>query len=485
MYVVTPPPLALFLPLPRVLPAVGCRCKMADEESKKLAIINEILRLESSTNDALRSSRDEIERLGAVANQKKSEVEELERELSALLEIKTKKKKRIPTLRPKRLRRLTISSAGDVAEEAMFRRGASDSTKWGDSASIVDDNASCTFTVATFDKTDDMELASLWNTFQSDGGDASTFLGGGSVISNGASYISNVLNAKYLLAQKQTLLTEKQAQLGQYQQLYDDNAKKLQQLQQQLSIMQCEQSIQKHNSTIASLNKTKSELISRIRWRENRILEEEKNLAELKEKLAAAKKSKRISPRCQSQEPTSEDVDNEALNELIKLTTDCSELLTNFSSSIFKMIESTITLPPHSSVSYSIADMSGMSTSDMKKKDAQQMDNDKSSLSFTANESKNIGAEEQEQLDKLQKLEQEYDAKIQLIQDEINTFQSSHQEEIDANQVVLDEFQNHVTTLHERLMEGGAEIKRLVAEVEILSKKEHEFLHATNVYDEE
>ncbi|KAL3792012.1 hypothetical protein ACHAWO_012614 [Cyclotella atomus] len=455
---------------------------MADGESEKLSIINEILRLEASTNDALRSSRDEIERLEIVSSQKKDEVEELERELNALLESRTKKKKRI-TLRPKRLRNLTISSAGDAAEELSIRLSA---TKRSESAAIADDNASCTYTVATFDKTDEMELASLWNSFRSNGdGDASTLLGGGSAVhSIGASHLDNMIIAKELLSQKQDLLERKQVELEQYQQQYNTNERMLQQMQQQLSMIQRDQAARcdEHNSTIISLNKTKSDLISRIKWRENRILEEEKNLAELKGRLAAAKNAN-APAQCQS--PSIKSTENDVLNELTKLISECAELLTNFSTSIFKMIESTITLPPHSYISFSIGDMSDTSTADTNGHKQQDMC---SSLCTTTDSEDKVGADEQQQLDELQRSERQYDAKIRLIQNDIKSFQSTYDEEIDSNKRVLDDLQNQVTSLKERLVHGGNEIKRLVGEVESLNEKEQdllEFINASDVYDYE
>lgn len=395
---------------------------MADEERKKLSIINEILRLESSTKEALRSSRDEIESLQVVANLKKDEVVELEKELSGL-ECKVKKKRTLPSLRPKRLRRLTISSAGEV-DATMFRRNTiSEMAEKDDSASIAgipcdegggDDGASCTFTVGTFDN------VSLWNSFQSEG-DASTFNGEGSVLSNDTSCIGSYGVAIEMLNEKKNLLYQKQAELKKYRQKHHRTSTILQQMHQQLSVIQREQKIccVGYNSTIESLAKTKTELIARIRWRENRILEEGQKLLDLKQKFAAAKSAEIDSSQCQNQSPTAV-FDDEEYEEFMNLITECSDVLTGFSSSVFELIKSTITLPDHSSISYSIGDPSDTFSVENKTNQNQHVIKDQ-------NEEKK-STDNQQQLDELNVSVQQYGAKIQMIQNELAAVDAAHRE---------------------------------------------------------
>jgi DNA repair exonuclease SbcCD ATPase subunit len=445
---------------------------MADVESKRSSIIQEILRLESSTNDALRSSRDEIERLEIIANQKKEEADDLEKQLNALLESRTKKKKRISALRPKRLQRLTISTAGDAAE-MMFRRDKyADSARRGDSGSTIgtpyDDDRSCTFTVATFDR-DDMEIACLLNSCRSVDGDEDASVHGGCTVASGVSRHGSVILNKEVLTQKQNLLIKKREQLEQYQQRYNLNAKKLQQMQQHLSSIRREQNSRcdEHNSTIDTLSETKANLISRIRWRENRIAEEEKNLADLKRRLAESKRAKAT----QAQEVSS-NINDDAYKEFAKLTSECADMLTEFSLSMFKMIESTITLPSHSSISYSIGDLSDTSTADTKNK---QM-HDKAKSSSSCSEEDKIDIDEQQQLDDLQQSEEQYDSNIRMVQNEIKSFYAAYQEESNANKLLLNDLEKQIVSLNEQLTKGGNEIKRLVGEVEFLTEREQELL---------
>ena len=451
---------------------------MSEEESKKLSIINKILRLESSTKDALRSSRDEIESLQVVANQKKDEVAELEKELSALLECKVKKKRALPSLRPKRLRRLTTSS-GPEGDATMFRRNTiSEMGKKPDSASIAgvlcdegddDDGASCTFTVGTFDN------ASLWNSSQC--GDASTFNGGGSAVSNDTTCIGSFRVTVEILNEKQNLLSRKQAELEQYKQKHRRNATILQQMHQQLSVIQREQKMycDGYNSSIESLAKTKTDLVARIRWRENRILEEGQKLSDLKLKFAAAKRAEIDSSQCSNQLQSSAS-DDEDYTKFMKLTTECADLLTEFSSSAFDMIKSTITLPEHSSISYSIGYPSDTSTIDKK------MDQKQHEIK-NQREEKQASDEQQQLLDELNKSVQHCDAKIQMVQNEITTVNAAYMEETNANKLIIDDLEKHVASLNERLVKGGNEIKRLIQEVESLSAKEQELLQIINAPD--
>jgi hypothetical protein len=474
---------------------------MANEDAEKLAIINEIIRLESSTNDALRSSRDEIERLEIITSQKKDTVRELEEELNAVLESKKKPKKR--SFRPKEaLRRMTISGyegGDDPPNLAIFRRP----TELTDSRSIArgmgemdDDVASTTFTVGTFGN-EELELGSVWNSAVDGDGDASTFCGGGSVVSHGNSHLGSIyapmMMTVEMVSQRQALLAEKQEELKQSQEKYELNAKKLLQMQQQLSLLQRQQNSQCEgcNSNIDSLAETKNDIIARIRWREARILEEEKKLIALRKRMAEAKGSAGPLPQCRNQQSANSNPD---IDKLISLTEKCADILTEFSSSIFKMIESTITLPSHSSVSYSI----GLSPEDAAATDIgttrDPSSNDrtkpnqlkgKPGLSRTSHNEEEKDEEDEQKLKELQKSQDRYGAKIRIIQKEIKSFLSSHMQETEANNAILSDLQKQVSILNDQLMKGRSEIKELVSELESLNEKERDLLQYINVPEED
>ena len=448
---------------------------MDNDPNKKLSIINSILSLESKTNDALRYSRDEIDRLEIVAACKKSEVQKLEDELNALLHISCKmKKKKTHKLRPKTLRRRTISAAGNHESEEVVRRsvssGCSNISKRSEQESI----SATVFTVQTFDKSDD-EMVSLWTSFQNDGdADAGSSQGGGRVgrSNDGASHLNfDVGAAKESVSQMETLLSEKIAELEKYKQTHSVNARKLQQMQQQLSQIKRQQSMrcEEHKSNIQLLTKTKTDLISRIRWRENRILEEEKNIAELKGRLTAAKSANKSLH--QRQDSIFFEMSDDDHKELMKLTTQCADLLTEFSSSIFKTIKSAISLPSHhSSISFSIGDPSDTSIADSTKKQQEQSEKSTFDILSTENDYIKLSADERQKLDELQKSEEHYDANIKMMQNEIESLQCAHNEEIELNKAVLDNLENHIAALNERLLKRGHEVKRLVEELEDQNK---------------
>lgn len=442
----------------------------ADEDSKKkFSIINSILSLESKTNGALRCSRDEIDRLEIVTANKKSEVQKLEDELNALLHGSKEKKSRMHKISPKTLRRRTISGAGNHVSEELIRRSVSSGCINISKRSEQESISATAFTVQTFEKSDE-DKVSLWTSFQNDEDAASLEGRGCGGRNDGGSPLNfDVCAAKESVFQMETLLTAKTAQLDKYKQKYGNNAKKLHLMQQQLYRIQRQQSVrcEEHKSNIQALARTKIDSISRIRWRENRILEEEKNLAELKRRLTAAK-SEEKSLRQGQDSTTFLEVNDDDHKELLNLTTQCADLLTEFSSSIFKMIKSTISLPSHSSISFSIGDPSDTSIADSTNKQKQL--SEKSSFSLLSTENSCIKLDEQQKLDELQKLEEHYDANIKMMQDEIESLQCAHNEEIEMNKAVLDNLENQIASLNEGLLKKGYEVRRLVDELEIQNK---------------
>jgi len=502
---------------------------MQEHDLEKLSIINEIIRLESSTNEALRSSRDEIERLETIANQKKETVRELENELNALLDA-TKKKKRKSRMGKNPLRRMTISYvAGDDLQIPSLRRRSDNldmsnplPTEESGLMSYAgircnrqdDDGASVTFTVATFDK-DDLDLCTIWDSCQpsiSDGDVRSHE--GGSAISNGISHVQiPSIIAREMISKKQALLSTKQSELAEYQQKYTLNSKKLLQLKNMLSALQRQKNIrcEEHKSNIDSLAKTKKDLIARIRWREDRILEEEKKLAELKRRLEEARFTKE-EPHYKhhhladsSHLKSTNEVHSpnqlsftETQNQLTALTKECADMLTEFSSSMFKMIESTITLPSHSSISYSIGALSTDETY-ASNKDAKGETNTRNCLQPatadpTSNENQFLSGNEpnppgntpsdteqeditnKQKLSEFKKSQEQYDIKIRMLQNEIKSFISSHEDEIKSNNAILRDLENQISMLNDRFLKGGDEIRRLIEEVDMLDQNEKELL---------
>ncbi|KAL3785871.1 hypothetical protein HJC23_008759 [Cyclotella cryptica] len=507
---------------------------MADEDLEKLSIINDIIRLESSTNEALRSSRDEIERLESIANEKKETVRELENELKALLDAK-KKKKRKSRLRNNPLRRMTISCVAGEGPHAPALRRRSDNLEMSNPvptegselmsyAGIAcnrqdDDGASVTFTVATFDK-DDLDLCTIWDSCQQSigEGDVSSFHGGSSAVSNGISHVHvPSLIAREMISQKQALLSTKQSELAEYQQKYTFNSKKLSQLKNQLTALQRQQNsrCEEHNCNIASLSKTKKELIARIRWREDRILEEEKKLAELKRRLEVARCTKEV-PQCKHHHPaelspfksnkevnlSSETSLPEKQNQVTALTKECADMFTDFSCSIFNMIESTITLPSLSSISYSISEIStddlfppnrdtkGVTntqnclqrgTANPTSHEHQfSIGNEPSQLGNSPSESKQKDSTNEQKLNEFEKSKEQYDVKIRLLQNEIKSFMSSHKEETETNNAILRDLESQISMLNDRFLKRGNEIRRLIDEVEMLDQTEKELLQVIN-----
>ncbi|KAL7476196.1 hypothetical protein ACHAW6_002076 [Cyclotella cf. meneghiniana] len=506
---------------------------MEDDDLEKLSIINEIIRLESSTNEALRSSRDEIERLEIIANQKKDTVRELENELNAMLDA-AKKKKRKSRMGKNPLRRMTISCvAGDDLQTPALRRRSDNldinplPTEESGLMSYAgircnrqdDDGASVTFTVATFDK-DDLDLCTIWDSCQpsiSDG-DVRSFHEGGSAISNGISHVQiPSLIARDMISQKQALLSTKLSELAEYQQKYTLNAKKLPQLKNLLSALQRQQNsrCEEHKYNIESLAKAKKELIARIRWREDRILEEEKKLAELKRRLEETRFTKEDA-RCKHHHlaessflksinevhSPNQIAFRENQNQLRELTKEWADMLTEFSNSMFKMIESTISLPSHSSISYSIGSLStdetfannqdakgenntgiclqAATSNPTSNKNQFLSGNEPNRSGNTASDSEQKDIANQEKLSEFKKSQEEYDVKIRFIQNEIKSFISSHEEETKLNNAILRDLENQISVLNDRFLKGGNEIRRLIEEVDTLDQHEKELLQIIN-----
>lgn len=127
-----------------------------------------------------------------------------------------------------------------------------------------------------------------------------------------------------------------------------------------------------------------------------------------------------------------------------------------------------IIIPSHSSISFSIGDPSDTSIADSTNKQKQL--SEKSSFSLLSTENSCIKLDEQQKLDELQKLEEHYDANIKMMQDEIESLQCAHNEEIEMNKAVLDNLENQIASLNEGLLKKGYEVRRLVDELEIQNK---------------
>ncbi|EED90494.1 predicted protein [Thalassiosira pseudonana CCMP1335] len=163
-------------------------------------------------------------------------------------------------------------------------------------------------------------------------------------------------------------------------------------------------------------------------------------------------------------------------DQLLSLTNQCADLLTDFTSSVSKLLKATI---PRSDLS------SPTSSSAVASNSAAEDENADDTGDTSCNKHGNVGSGEAStpteirkkiKLRELQQAQHHYDVNIKIIQHDIQSFLLGRQEEDASVKELLSNLQIKVKSLNERLVTGGEEMRRLVGSVEVWKERERSLL---------
>lgn len=163
-------------------------------------------------------------------------------------------------------------------------------------------------------------------------------------------------------------------------------------------------------------------------------------------------------------------------DQLLSLTNQCADLLTDFTSSVSKLLKATI---PRSDLS------SPTSSSAVASHSAAEDEHADDTGDTSCNKHDNVGSGEAStpteirkkiKLRELQQAQHHYDVNIKIIQHDIQSFLLGRQEEDASVKELLSNLQIKVKSLNERLVTGGEEMRRLVGSVEVWKERERSLL---------